>query len=706
MGHAGQELRVDPVQRADGHQHRQRGAARRGLDLLDRHGRRPRSRARSWSATRCTSSRRSRTSLYAFDLSKPGAPMQVAATTRSRSRASQGVACCDLVNRGAAYADGLVFFNTLDGRTIALDAATGQAKWITQLADINKGETITMAPLVVKGKVLVGNSGGEFGVRGWLTALDAASGAGRCGAPTAPAPTRTSSSARTSSRSTPAIAARISASRPGRARAGAPAAARSGAGSPTTRSSNLIYYGTSNPGPWNPEQRPGDNKWTAGMFARVPETGEARWFYQTSPHDLFDHDGVNELVLVDLEMAGGVTQDRAARRSQRPPLRHRSNQRRGAVGDAVRVRQLEPRRRHEDRTAHPGRREGDEARRGGARHLPGGAGHEGLAADVVLAATPACSTSRTRTSARTSRAWRPATSPARRSSAPASSTRPAPADTAACSRRGIRWQRRRSWEIKETVPGLERHGRHRRRSRLLRHDGRLVQGGRRADRRRAVAVQVRLGDHRSADRLPRSGRPRIRGGALGSRRLGRRDRQQRPRSARRHGRQRLGRRDGRPEGGDALAAACSTCSRSAGRTHEAAAHPGRRAGDRSAAGRRRHAIAPRRGSLRVCADPNNLPYSNAAGDGFENRIADLLASDRGARLEYTWWAQRRGFLRNTLNAGACDVVMGVPTGTAAVADDPAVLSLELRLRLAPRVATWTSRRSTIRGCAACASASR
>ena len=68
---------------------------------------------------------------------------------------------------------------------------------------------------------------------------------------------------------------------------------------------NLIYYGTSNPGPWNPEQRPGDNKWTAGMFARVPETGEARWFYQTSPHDLYDHDGVNELVLVDLEMAGG-----------------------------------------------------------------------------------------------------------------------------------------------------------------------------------------------------------------------------------------------------------------------------------------------------------------------------------------------------------------------------------------------------------------
>jgi PQQ-dependent dehydrogenase (methanol/ethanol family) len=67
---------------------------------------------------------------------------------------------------------------------------------------------------------------------------------------------------------------------------------------------NLIYYGTANPGPWNPDQRPGDNLWTAGMFARVPETGEARWFYQTSPHDLFDHDGVNELVLADVQING------------------------------------------------------------------------------------------------------------------------------------------------------------------------------------------------------------------------------------------------------------------------------------------------------------------------------------------------------------------------------------------------------------------
>ena len=69
-------------------------------------------------------------------------------------------------------------------------------------------------------------------------------------------------------------------------------------------------------------------------------------------------------------------------------------------------------------------------------------------------------------------------------------------------------------------------------------------------------------------------------------------------------------------------------------------------------------------TLRVCADPNNLPFSNQAGDGFENRLAELLAADRGARVEYTWWAQRRGFVRNTLDAGSCDVVMGVPAGFA------------------------------------------
>src|SRR5881398_3515326 len=69
-----------------------------------------------------------------------------------------------------------------------------------------------------------------------------------------------------------------------------------------------------------------------------------------------------------------------------------------------------------------------------------------------------------------------------------------------------------------------------------------------------------------------------------------------------------------------------------------------------------------RGALRVCADPNNLPFSNDRGEGFENRIATLIARDLGEHVEYTWWAQRRGFVRNTLNTGSCDVILGVPAG--------------------------------------------
>jgi glucose dehydrogenase len=110
--------------------------------------------------------------LYALDLTKPGVPVKWKYDPKTLA-ASQGVACCDVVNRGAVYANGVLYYNTLDNRTVAIDAATGKEKWITSLGDIGKGETMTMAPLVVKGKVLVGNSGGELGVRGWLTALDA-----------------------------------------------------------------------------------------------------------------------------------------------------------------------------------------------------------------------------------------------------------------------------------------------------------------------------------------------------------------------------------------------------------------------------------------------------------------------------------------------------------------------------------------------------
>jgi lanthanide-dependent methanol dehydrogenase len=240
--------------------------------------------------------------LYALDLSTPGAPLRWRYDPKPLAMA-QGVACCDVVNRGASYANGTIFYNTLDNRTVAVDAATGKEQWVATLGDISKGETITMAPLVVKDKVLVGNSGGEMGVRGWLTALNTKDGS---------------------------IAWRAYATGPDRdviigprfkpfyaqdrgTDLGVhtwPGEAWKQGGATTwgwisyDPALNLVYYGTSNPGPWNSEQRPGDNKWSAGIFARDPDTGEAVWFYQWSPHDLWDYDGINEQILLDLPIGG------------------------------------------------------------------------------------------------------------------------------------------------------------------------------------------------------------------------------------------------------------------------------------------------------------------------------------------------------------------------------------------------------------------
>jgi PQQ-dependent dehydrogenase (methanol/ethanol family) len=240
--------------------------------------------------------------VYALDLGQPGAPVKWKYDPKPESSA-KGVACCDTVNRGAVYWNGSIFFNTLDGRTIGLDAATGAEKWVTKLGDINRGETMTMAPLAAHGKILVGNSGGEFGVRGWLAALDAESGR---------------------------VAWRAYATGPDKDVLIGPGFKpfypqdrgpdlgvnswpgegwKIGGGAgwgwiSYDPESNLVLAGTGNPGPWNPDQRPGENKWTAGIFARDLDTGEARWFYQWSPHDLFDHDGVNENVLLDLDMNG------------------------------------------------------------------------------------------------------------------------------------------------------------------------------------------------------------------------------------------------------------------------------------------------------------------------------------------------------------------------------------------------------------------
>jgi PQQ-dependent dehydrogenase (methanol/ethanol family) len=240
--------------------------------------------------------------LWALDLTKPGANVKWHFEPHPTPFA-QGVACCDVVNRGAAYADGRVFINTLDAQTVAVDAATGRELWRRQLGDPSTGETITMAPLVVKDKLLVGNAGAELGVRGWLTALDTATG-------------RTVWKAwSTGPDSDVLIGADFKpfyAQDRGRdlgVHSWPADAWQRGGGTAWGWISydpelDLVYYGTANPAPWNAEQRQGDNKWTAGIFARQPDTGAARWFYQYAPHDRHDYNGTNENVLLTLALQG------------------------------------------------------------------------------------------------------------------------------------------------------------------------------------------------------------------------------------------------------------------------------------------------------------------------------------------------------------------------------------------------------------------
>lgn len=240
--------------------------------------------------------------LYALDLTKPGAPMKWVYQPGA-APASQGVACCDTVNRGAAYWNGKIIYNTLDVQTVAVDANTGKEVWKTKLGDINLGESITMAPIVAKGVVLVGNSGGEFGVRGWLCGLDAETGKIKWRAYGA-GPDK---DVLIGSNFKPFYAKDRGADLgvktwPGDTWKIGGATAWSWISYDPTL--DLLYYGTSNPGPWNPEQRPGDNKWGSSLFARRPETGEAVWAYQISPHDLHDYDAVNENILLDLNING------------------------------------------------------------------------------------------------------------------------------------------------------------------------------------------------------------------------------------------------------------------------------------------------------------------------------------------------------------------------------------------------------------------
>ncbi|HEX4783568.1 MAG TPA: PQQ-dependent dehydrogenase, methanol/ethanol family [Candidatus Sulfotelmatobacter sp.] len=240
--------------------------------------------------------------LIALDLTKPGYPMKWKFEPNPDQR-SVGIACCDVVNRGASYADGKIIYNTLDANTVAVDAKSGQLVWKTKVGDTDLGETITMAPIVVKDVVLVGDSGAELGVRGKLTALDLKSGKILWRA--------FNSGPDSDARIGPDFKPFYQKDR-GKdlgVTSWTPDQWRLGGGTIWGWISydpelNLIYYGTGNPGVWNDDMRPGDNKWSITIWARNPETGDAKWAYQIEPHDGWDYDEIMENVLVDMPWQG------------------------------------------------------------------------------------------------------------------------------------------------------------------------------------------------------------------------------------------------------------------------------------------------------------------------------------------------------------------------------------------------------------------
>ena len=242
--------------------------------------------------------------LIALDLTQPGFP-QKWIYSPNPDPASQGIACCDVVNRGASFADGKIIYNTLDDNTVAVDANTGKLAWKTQVGDIHVGETTTGAAFVVKNIVLVGDAGGELGVRGRLTALDVKTGKilWRAFNSGSDADALIGPDFKAFYKKDQGKDLGIASWTPGQWKLGGGTIWGWVSYDPTL---NLIFYGTGNPGVWNPDMRPGSNQWSITIWARNPETGAAKWAYQVEPHDAFDYDEIMENILVDMPWQGRV----------------------------------------------------------------------------------------------------------------------------------------------------------------------------------------------------------------------------------------------------------------------------------------------------------------------------------------------------------------------------------------------------------------
>jgi lanthanide-dependent methanol dehydrogenase len=213
------------------------------------------------------------------------------------------VMCCDTVNRGVSYADGKIFLYQADATLVALNAKDGSVVWTAKNGDPSKGETGTSAPHVINDKVIVGISGGEFGVRGSVTAYDIKTGQKVWrGYSMGPDSDTLIDPEKTTSLGEPVGADSSTKTWEGdQWKIGGGATWGWYSYDPQL---NLMYYGSGNPSTWNPKQRPGDNKWSMTIWARDVDTGAVKWVYQMTPHDEWDFDGVNEMILAEQNIGG------------------------------------------------------------------------------------------------------------------------------------------------------------------------------------------------------------------------------------------------------------------------------------------------------------------------------------------------------------------------------------------------------------------
>lgn len=239
--------------------------------------------------------------VYALDLNNDGA-IKWKYEPKQNYDETVPVMCCDVVNRGLSYGDGKIFLNQADTTLVALDIDTGEVLWSDKRDTPTTGATNTGNANVFKDKIIVGISGGEFGVRGYVQAYDMNGKTLYKAYSTGP-----DDEMMVDPENTTAMLQPI----------GKDSSLNSWQGEQwkigggTTwgwfsydPEMNLYYYGTGNPSTWNPLQRPGDNKWTMSLFARDLDSGVAKWIYQMTPHDEWDYDGVNENILVDQKVKG------------------------------------------------------------------------------------------------------------------------------------------------------------------------------------------------------------------------------------------------------------------------------------------------------------------------------------------------------------------------------------------------------------------